>query len=273
MTLQVCLWLWRDPSGRRAGLYSPDDVARMARSISRNVRIPHEIVCVTDHERHEFPSDIRVVPLWPDWRNMGGCYTRLKAFAPEMAEIIGPRFVWMDIDAVVTGDLTPLLQRKEDAVFWRSCTVASLPYNGSMVMMTAGARAQVWDEFQGPESAAITRGKQMIGTDQAWIAHVLGSGEAVWTAKDGVCAFRRDCRKWLPPQARLVFFPGARKPTDARLRLQYPWIEAHMDGQGQWPRKVMNDRAIRYQLRRSRRDILRARVKAAREATEEVTAA
>lgn len=274
MTLQIVLWLWKDHRGRRAGVYGPDDVCRVASSIRKNTRMPHDIVCITDWEPEHFPSDIRVIPLWDDHRDLGGCYVRLKAFSPEMRDIIGERFIWLDIDCVITGNLDPVFSRREDAVFWRSCTVSSLPMNGSMVLQTAGARAQVWSTFQGAESAAITRGLNMVGSDQAWMAYVLGHDEAVWTSRrDGVCAFKRDCFKWLPPDARIVFFPGRTKPTNARTRLQHPWIEAHMTGDGPWPRKAMNDRVLRREAQRTRRSILRERAKAARQAAEAQAAA
>lgn len=272
--ISLCLFLWSDPTGRRASVYSPADVARVASSIRKNMRDPHELVAITDYPAHEFPSDIRVVPLWNDFRHLGGCYTRLRAFAPDMAEIIAPRFAWLDIDTVVTGDLTTIFRRSEDAVFWRSATVSSLPYNGSMVMMTAGARAHLLDAFDPDKTPKETRALNMIGTDQAAIAHILGPDEAVWTShNDGVAAFRRDCFKWLPPDARIVFFPGKTKPTNVRTRLQHPWIEAHMNGDGPWPRKAMNDRVLRREAQRTRRSILRERAKAARQAAEAQAAA
>jgi hypothetical protein len=266
--LAIVLWLWSDHRGRRANVYRPDDVARCARSISRNLHMPHEIVCITDFPAHEFPSDIRVIPLWDDWRNCGGCYCRLRAFAPDMAEIIAPRFAWMDIDMLVTGDLTPVLSRREDAVFWRSCTVPTLPYNGSMVLQTAGARAQVWRDFDPDASPKITRGLEMVGTDQAWIAHRLGPEEAVWTpAGDGVVSFRRDCRGWLPNHARLVFFPGAAKPTNSRVQLMHPWITKHMEGRGKWPRQL-NPRMVKRERRIGRREQLKKRAQEARATAE-----
>lgn len=226
--ITLVLWLWRDPRSRwrEHYAYGPDTVNKMAWMIRRRITCEHEIVCITDQETG-FDSDIRIVPLWDDVRELGGCYTRLRAFAPDMAEIIGPRFCWLDIDAVVTGDLAPLLKRREEAVFWRSCTT-SIPYNGSMVMMTAGARRQVWDSFDPATSPRLTRDLGMIGTDQAWIAHTLGDQEAVWTVADGVCSFRRDCRNKLPSHSRIVFFPGKIKPNDPKTRFMHPWITANM---------------------------------------------
>lgn len=266
--ITIALFLWSDPSGRRANVYGPADVERVALSIRRNITIPHEVAAITDFAPHEFSSNVRYIPLWDMFRDLGGCYTRLWAFHPSMREIIGDRFAWMDLDTLVTGSLDPVFSRKEDAVFWRSCTVSTLPYNGSLVMMTAGARANLLDAFDPIETPRTTRELGMIGTDQAAMAHILGPDEAVWTARDGVCAFRRDCRKWLAQHARLVFFPGKTKPTQNKAQLQHPWIKDYMYGNGEWPRRKLNDRFIRREVQRGRRALLRARAKEARQAVE-----
>lgn len=273
VTLTIALFLWADPTGRRAGQYGPADVERVAASIRKNLTLPHEVAVITDSPPHEFSSNVRHIPLWDTFRSIGGCYTRLWAFHPSMREVIAERFAWMDLDCVVTGNLDPVFRRPEDIVFWRSATVASLPYNGSMVLMRAGARANLLDAFDPDKTPKETRALGMIGTDQAALAHILGPNEPVWTSRnDGVAAFRRDCFKWLPPDARIVFFPGKTKPTNARTRLQHPWIEAHMTGDGPWPRKAMNDRVLRREAQRTRRSILRERAKAARQAAEAAAA-
>ena len=78
-------------------------MARQAKAISDKLTLEHEIVCVTDHPPGSFPSHIRIVPVWDDWKELGGCYRRLKAFAPEMRDVLGPRFAWIDLDCAVVG--------------------------------------------------------------------------------------------------------------------------------------------------------------------------
>lgn len=234
--LTVCCWLWRDEGYRFNSLfrYGPEHVNTLAAMVRRNLDMDYEFACITDDPAGLDPS-IRVIPLWDDLADMGGCYRRLKAFAPEMADIIGPRFVWLDVDCVVTGDLTPLFRRREDFVIW-SNGIGKAPYCGSMVMMTAGSRACVWDEFD-PEASPMA-GKAMgyVGTDQAWIAARL-PGEAVWTPDDGVLSRyhvgirvdreKRPLRPHLPANARAVFLHGPVDPSMPELQARHPWIAEH----------------------------------------------
>lgn len=236
--IRVVTFLWTDEGYRFNKLfrYGADHVNRWAASVRRNLTIPHEVVCVTDTPEGIDPS-VRIVPMWGDLRDMGGCYTRLRAFAPDMAEIIGPRFVWMDVDCVVVGSLDPLFSRTEDFVMW-SNGYSGNPYCGSMVMMDAGARRQVWDDFD-PETSPVAA-KRYVGTDQAWIAHRLGPDEATWTKSDGVLSrydvgilngMTRGTYKLrsrpLPGNARVVFFHGPVDPSLPAIREQMPWIDLH----------------------------------------------
>jgi len=72
---------------------------------------------------------------------------------------------------------------------------------------------------------AITAAEGLTGTDQAWISHVLGPDEAVWSKADGVMHFMRDCVPDLPEQSRIVFFPGVQKMHMPNARRHAPWIE------------------------------------------------
>jgi hypothetical protein len=225
--LQIVIWKWRSPHKLHLVFnYSSEAVNRLSSEISRNLSLPHDIVCVTDDPVH-LNSNIRTVPLWPDARHLGGCWTRLKAFAPEMRELIGPRFVWIDLDTIVTGSLDPLFSRTEDAVFLGSDPKPGTPYNGSMVMMTAGARAEVWSTFDPDRSPALTRNLGLIGTDQAWFAYVLGRNEAVWLPDSGaMCS--ADCVPDLPSHARIVFFPGPSKPHMSTTWKAAPWVTRYV---------------------------------------------
>lgn len=226
--LQVVLWKWRDPRKRHILFdYSADAVNRKADELRRYLTIPHDVVCITD-DASGLSSEIRVIPLWREGRALGGCWCRLRAFAPEMRELIGPRFVWIDLDSIIVGPLDPLFARSDPAVFYRSDSVAGTPYNGSLVMMDAGARAEVWTTFDPERSPALARAAGFMGTDQSWIAYVLGGGETVWTKADGVLHFTLDCVPDLPADGRIVFFPGVYKPHMTLARRHAPWITRYM---------------------------------------------
>ncbi len=222
--LQLVLWKWRDPRKRHIIFdYSSESVNRKAAELRRHLALPHDVVCITD-DPAGLASHIRVIPLWPEGRELGACWCRLKAFSPEMASLIGPRFVWIDLDSIVVGPLDPLFDRPDPFLLYRSDSVPGTPYNGSLVMMDAGARAEVWSSFDPARSPALAHDAGFLGSDQSWIAYVLGRNEPVWTRDDGVLHFSLDCVPDLPDHGRIVFFPGVFKPHMPKVREHAAWI-------------------------------------------------
>lgn len=233
--LTVVTFKWEPAEGRAK--FRSEHVNTLARMVRRNYPHPHRFACVTDDAAGLDPELVEVIPLWPDHgrlQNPHGpsypsCYRRLKLFAPEMADLLGPRFVCMDLDCVVTGDLAPLWHRPEDFVMWGG-TNPSTHYNGSMILMNAGARPQVWEDFHPVRSPRLAREARQFGSDQGWISYRLGKGEATWTPEDGVLGWVNHLANGTrrpPPGTRLVFFNGKRfNPWDAQPML-LRWVRRH----------------------------------------------
>jgi hypothetical protein len=232
--LSVVTWKWKPAPGYRS-TFGPKMVYVLRRMVKRHYRKPHRFICVTDDpsglDRH-----VEVVQLWPDCANIpsphGGhnpsCYRRLKAFAPEARDWFGPRFVSIDLDTVIVGDVTPLWDRPEDFIMWGETNPRSF-YNGSMFQMTAGARKQVWERFDPLTSPREAFQAGRFGSDQGWISHVLGKGEATWGREDGVYSYRVHLKPnggELPPDARIVMFHGRTDP-DSHEAQQLPWVREH----------------------------------------------
>ena len=233
--LTVVCWKWKPQPDYRSQ-FGPETVNVLKNMVARHYRRPHDFVCVTD-DPEGIDRSIRIVPLWKDHadipnptsRRNPSCYRRLRAFSAEAADLFGPRFVSLDLDCVITGDLEPLWDRPEEFVIWGD-TARRTPYNGGMFLLTAGSRRRVWDEFDPDCSPALTRSLGMIGSDQAWIAACLGPGEPRWTIDDGVYSFNnhiRRCGGKLPANARIVFFHGRADPWQTEVQSQYPWVKAH----------------------------------------------
>jgi hypothetical protein len=81
-------------------------------------------------------------------------------------------------------------------------------FNGSMLMMTAGARPHVFEQFDA--KAAAKASAQLFGSDQAWISAMLGD-EATWSEADGVYWVGRWDHAAPVPGGLL---PGRAKPWD-----------------------------------------------------------
>lgn len=213
--LTVLAWYWRNPQCRTQ--FKPRHVNTWAAMVSRNLSMPHRIACVTDTpEGIDDYIDIIKPPggfedIQPAWGNRKpNCFRRLSMFRRDAADIFGERFVCMDLDCVVGGSLDPLFNRKDDLVLYKG-TAADRPYNGSMALIKAGCRPDVYELFN--QKAATKAGELFVGSDQAWLALCLGWGEKTWSEKDGVYwygpLYKAIAKKKRP---RLLFFPGKIKP-------------------------------------------------------------
>jgi hypothetical protein len=230
--ITVVCWKWA-PARNYRSTFTAEHVNVLASMVKRNYRHPHRVVCVTD-DPAGIDSSIGIVPLWPDMSDLvnphgphqPSCYRRLKAFSAEARDWFGDRFVSIDLDCVIVGDMAPLWNRPEEFIIWGSGTDKRVWCNGSMWMMTAGARRQVWDSFHPVQSVKAAKKAGFFGSDQAIVAHMLGKKEAMWTTADGVYSFRVHLNggsKQLPRDARVVFMHGRHDPWDFHCQ-QIPWI-------------------------------------------------
>lgn len=226
--ISVVTFKWATP-GYRAK-FTSEHVNTLRRMVLRHYQAPHRFICITD-DPAGLDGGIEVVPLWdhhasvpnPTGGGRPSCYRRLKLFDPAMAEVIGDRFVMLDLDCVICGDLSPLFDRPEDAVFWKSPT-NEWPYNGAMFMANTGARPQLWQDFDPLESPKLTQAAGYRGSDQAWISYKLGWDEATWTDRDGVYYYGKiRNRQSVPANARIIFTTGGSAPWT----LRHPWVRKH----------------------------------------------
>jgi hypothetical protein len=255
MTSVVC-WKWKPEPGakheaKRNG-FSAGHVNRLRAMVERNTTVRHEFICVTDDWKglHSSVKVVNVDRHFGEFKELGGCFRRLRAFdqATGLA-LFGERFVSMDLDAVIVGNIDNVLKISEDFKIWFDKNRRRTPYCGSLWGMRSGARQEVWDSFQsGPYSSIeVCERLKYTGTDQAHISVQLYNRESVWTKDDGILNFNTAVRKQvrnvyransdevvvkriggdLPAGARIVFFNGKFDPSQRVLQVEYPWIGDH----------------------------------------------
>jgi hypothetical protein len=233
--------------------YEAKHVNSLYRNVLRVYPHPFRFFCVTDDPKG-LDSAIEYVPLWKDHFNLvnpshptsrPNCYPRLKLFDIKMREIFGDRFVSLDLDMVLIKEADVLWHRPEEFVIYDA--KGDDHYNGSMFLMTAGARQQVWDRFDPVLSPKLTTAANMRGSDQAWIRYCLAPDAATWTNEEGAYAYlhiippsrerrSRPLARWklprngsLPEGARVVIFAGEFKPWDRAALVMSPWIRDYYD--------------------------------------------
>lgn len=232
--ISVVCWIWR---GER--VYLPAHVNTLRRMLERHLHVPHRLVCITD-DAGDFDPEIVVMPTpaeamrlahmkSPEGERFPSCYRRLWMFSDE-ARCLGDRVLLTDVDAVITGDITHLVERTEPFVGWkpRMAWGNADRVAGGMYLLTPGARQHVWEDF-GSDGVAAARKAGYRGSDQAWLSFKLGKGASVWKDSDGIYALSDLSRRHavLPTDARIVQFAGTPKPWEVTQKDGMPWVAVH----------------------------------------------
>lgn len=280
MALNVCVFKWSTPGYRSQ--FSPEYVNIFAAMLARNTTVPYKLWCITD-DADGLDSSIEALELWPNPvpsygdSNAPNCFRRLFMFSREIAEALGPRWMWSDLDCVITGNIDAILTDESDFRIWRPSGDTSR-CNGSLVLHRAGTMTQVWDEFSPAKVGTIEEFRAQtnhLGSDQAWLSRYLTPETPTFGEDDGVFAFRKlrnpalerhmakqekaaargkgprtnytrdaagrrermDQRRErrekerlstpLPPNCRLVYFPGQKHPWDQDVQRLYPWVKQY----------------------------------------------
>jgi hypothetical protein len=221
--LTIVTWLWKGPC-RWGEEYTFKDVNRLALKLKVHLKRPHTLVCYTNQPtglyswiEHYPVWDCPVAELGTGLPEQGGCWRRLMMFERPSFHGLSPmRYVSMDLDVAIIGDLDPLFERDEPLVMWGSGSAPGTPYNGSMWLHTEGTHTELWDEFDARRSPPLLAEMGYTGSDQAWISHKLPDLPK-WTMKDGVYHYGMFCQERLPKNARIVFAPGSCKIPIERM--------------------------------------------------------
>lgn len=231
--ITVVVWKW----GTKYGI---EHLTRMRSMLARHLSLPHKIVCLTD-QPNAVPDGIeghRLPKKFPgsDMK----CMRRLWIYSPKLAQL-GERVLQLDLDMVLTRSIDPIVDRPEPFVIWKSDSnvVHGWGYNPSVLLMTPGARADVWDRYRADPARVMADAEAAgwwvkVNSDQAIMSYLL-AGEDVphWTDADGVVAYRviggkRGQRgQTLPEHARIVSFHGPRDPSSQDLHQKSPWLAEH----------------------------------------------
>jgi hypothetical protein len=231
--LSVVTYLWAPDENSKFPAYRADDARLLQRQVARHLSMPHEFVVVTDRpEAFADDSAIRAVPI--DWTTHvpGTCFVRLFTFNPRARDVLGDRVLQLDLDTVIVGDLTPIVDRDESLVLWRNPRKWLLTYpevgyakklswfNGAVMLHSPGTMCVIWQSFD----PAHARDDQWLISDYA------GKDNPYWDESHGIYRVAHPRRPWvgfygdLPANARLVAFASERKPWVPEVMAHNPWI-------------------------------------------------
>jgi len=179
--ISFCCWKW-------GGLFSAVHVNVLREALRRHVHVDHELVCVTDTPS-DICDDVRVLPMPARFSQTPRCRRRMQGYSREFSEAIGRRICHIDLDVVVSGDLTPFVTRPEPIVGYRVGHAGVI--SGSVLLADAGALDGAWQNFAADPDGYPASLPERRASDQAMINDWLKTQPPIpyWTEADGIVSY------------------------------------------------------------------------------------
>lgn len=235
-------------------LYGAEDVNRLARQVRRHLARPHRFICFTDDATGLEPG-IEPWPLPELGLPPGSGDTRwrkLALFRADLADAPGALALFLDLDLIVTGDLSPLfalpgefLVIRDDDLF-RDKPLRKLNRdrdrflhavgNTSVFRYRLGTLAFALDAYLADPAAA---GRNFEHEQQFLSAELERRGMLTYWPKGWCVSFKNDC---VPRHIR-SFFADPALPEGAKIVLfaGNPKMSEVFSGQGgKWYRRIGN---------------------------------
>ena len=128
------------------GLYHPNAVSNLYRSLKENSSVPFEFICLADRG-----VDADVVLPYNKHSNIKLHWHKLKFFSPQFAyQKPGDDIIIMDIDQKIVGNVDDLLGHpvsENELVTYGQWWENKLGINGGFYKFKSGSLKFVWDEF------------------------------------------------------------------------------------------------------------------------------
>lgn len=217
--------------------FGPEYVNRLYRGVRRHVTGDLRFMCITD-DRHDIRPEVEVIPYSPEpfhdkmmdalSRAPRQCPVQKIAMRrPDLVPDLNGPILSLDIDVVVTGSLNDLLSYSPGKVVmrrvWGTPSRRAGLANSSAVRYDPSVHAYLYETMaRDPETEVL----KANGSEQSYLSYTAQeAGDLVYFPDEWCASFKYDCRPRrplnlilaprLPSDARLVFFHGRPKMTEA----------------------------------------------------------
>lgn len=214
-------------------IYDANYVNRHYKMISRLVE-DLEYICITNDNKG-LDKNIHSIPLWDIYKSLGGCYNRLFIFSKEAKNIIGDKFLHLDLDTTVLRDISYLYD-SDKTVFYRSInpeqfkTNSKYRYHINVSLVIPGELDDLWLDFIPGD---INKYRSLFtGTDQSWLNYYILKNNieiSYWDTTDGIHTALDILKdKKLPENCSMISWAGPRDPHEKKWKKQLPWLEEYL---------------------------------------------
>lgn len=212
--------------------YNASYVNKLYAGLKRHSDVDFDMYCFIDRKNDQINPAIRKRALWFTHGELGRCYRRLRMLSTAVVPLIpADRYVMIDLDTVVVGDVTPLLTITEPNVaVWKAKSIGPQGYalNPSFMSLKPGASSHIYDTFAKDPKTVVDAARIVgwTGSDQAVLSHYLTQYRPLGV-DEGLYSYRDDSPTPLPAGARLVSFYGDADPSYNHVQNSAPWIKEH----------------------------------------------
>ena len=194
-------------------------VQRLQREVRKHLDMPHRFVCITDRE-------IEGVTCQPFADDYPGWWSKVTLFK---AGVASDRNLWLDLDVVITGDLTEMVKEYAGAPLAMPLNWAQSGHGGCqssvMIWKDNYNTRQIYDLYN-PADPRLgnwppTTANGALHGDQEWITELRDTDRIhVTPITEGIKSYKYHCRGGLPGGTKVVVFHGDPKPDKVRE----PWF-------------------------------------------------
>ncbi len=223
--------------------YPASYVRTLRGMVSRHLAQPHRFVCVTDDDAGLADDmeclDLPAVPIETNGPERG--WLKLGLFSPQVAAL-ADRVLYLDLDVVITGDLSPLVATSEPMTIMQDRRRPAIG-NSSVMSYDPSVFRMILEEYVADPKHA----RASVRHEQTWISHIAQrENKLTFFPRVWCVSFKYDCAYTpplsamltprLPDDARVVVFHGVPEPSQAvspswtkwyRPLRGAPWIRHH----------------------------------------------
>lgn len=231
--ITIVTWLWGTKYTDRHVQVLKHHVSQKMMNLPEGER--WRFLCISDRKRI---AGVDCVPMPTRRPGMDREGIRLWMFSKEARGILGEKFLNLDVDVAVLGDITDLCLDPAPFKIWRSDSNGrhGFAYNPTVLLHKENALEKVWKRY-GKDPVWELKNAHYAGwtgTEQAIIArHVHHHGPPVWTDEDGILSYRllRHLNGKEPlghaPECRILSFHGKADLGSAELQAKEPWLKEY----------------------------------------------
>lgn len=226
--LAVTCWLW----GR---LFDASYVNTLRSMLKRNLKLDHQLYCITDRPAG-IDERVRIVPMPTEFGDTFRCRRRMWQYSEDRAKEFGRRMLCVDLDMVITDDITDLIARTEPLVMVK-IGYANV-FSGSFVLQDSGVLHGAYERYKRDPNDFLRATRLSNASDQAMLnLYLKDKPPAFWDERDGFVTYFGDGyerfehhgvsanRPHLPPGTKVVILGSDDKHVMDERR--YEWVAQH----------------------------------------------